>query len=752
MAKKKSRTQRTKAQARKAANTPVAAGQQAFHRGDFDAAIVAWEQALRQQPSPAVTAALAEVRFRRGLARLQDPAQASAAVADLDAAVHLMPGDPRYHYHLGRAHHLLGNLAAALPAYAATLELDPTFLRAAELAVLIALEKGEKPRKTAAWNLLAPQQQSEFELLSAILAGRPLPSATHASQDRARLWRALGALLSDDPRPLPELLSIAQDQSEPPAVRALSAYALGLGALHRDRLAEALGHWQAAQRLGLATPTLHRNLVRLYYYQAENAAHAGQWAEAAALVDAAAKLAPDDPHVPALARAAHWHAGYADAQAGRWKPALVHWEQAREQGDNSRQLLQNLALAYENLERYDEAAELWRQVIRRRPRKTTARDALSPGEVALLWDHVAECYRRSGDVDEAIRTLRNAIKNDPHNSDLRLRLVDALIAQERWEAAGNETDRILALAPAHVGALVRSARIQEQGWFPGNAIRLWHQVLQLEPDHLEARERLAELTERQGDALLQMGSADQALKRFREALSYLPQEPHLYLSCADCYFVKDDHSSARQQLEHAFSLRPDDLSLFHTAVDLCHLQNRPDEAEWVITRAAALAAPHQPNGRLPAGFFLELAECARRRQQDDVADDYADRAEEAAAGDPDGLVQIALFYEDCGDDQRTAHFFNLALRLDPEHGPANLHLGIRYAYAVDMPAANRHWRQARRTARRTGDTELLALVQATRRYFKRAIEMMEQGLPPPPPIDHLDHYPFDLDDDADWNE
>ena len=751
MAKKKSRSQRARAKARKAASSPVTAGHQAFHRGDFDAAIAAWEQAVDQGSPADVVAALAEVRFRRGLARLTDPDRAAAALTDLKEATRLLPGDPRYAYHLGRAYHLGGNLPAALPAYEATLELDPTFVRAAELAVLAALELGKNPRRTRAWDLLSPQQQTEFEHLSVVLAGGPQPADTDdTAQGGARLWRALGAWQREDETRLPELLFMAKDRSEPPAVRALAAYALGLEALRQDRPDQALGHMQAAQSLGLETPALRTNLHQLYCRQADEAAEAGEWVEVATLVDAAAKLAPDAPHVPALARAAHWHAGTADAQAGRWPQALAHWEKAREWGENSRELLQNLALAYENVERYEEAAELWRQVIRRRPRKPTAPDALSPGEVALLWDHVAECYRRTGDVDEAIKTLRNAVKNDPANADLRLRLVDALISQDRWQAAGNETDRILAAAPAHIGALVRSARIEEQSWFAGRAIRLWRRVLELEPEHTEARERLSELYEREGDFLRRIGMADQALAQFHEALSYLPEEPYLYLSCADCYYYKNDDPAARQQLEQAFAVGPEDLDIYHSAVDLCHLANRPEEAEWALGRAQVLAAPRQPGARLPASFFVGLAECALRRGQEDVAEDYAERAVVAAEGDADSLVKVALYYEDRDDDEQMIAFLNQALRLDPEHGPANLHLGVRCAYGVDMPAANRHWRQARRTARRTGDTELLATVEATRRFFKRAIEAIERGLPPPP-IDDLDLDHWDMDDDEDWS-
>jgi tetratricopeptide (TPR) repeat protein len=748
VAKKKSRSQRARARARQAAANPVVRGQQAFHQGDYDAAIAAWEQALREKPSAQVTAALAEVHFRRGLIRFHREGQHPAGLSELDEAARLAPDDPRYAYHLGLAHHHQGNLGAALAAYRLALETDPSFVRAAELAVLALLEQGQNPVQTAAWKALPPDHQAEFRVLVELLGGQPLAAGSSSpARGSARLWWALAAFQSGDGGAREALLPIAQDGDEPAAVRALAAYTLGLDALRCDRQEEALGHWEAARRLGLDTPSFRDNLHQLYYAQAEEAMAVGRWSDAAALADAARSLAPGGRDLAELALAAHFHAGHAEAQAGQWHQALTYWEKTRDLGENSRELLHDLALAYEKAGRLGEAADLWRQVARRRPRKA---DGLTRQQVALLWGHVAECYRRAGDIEEAITTLRNAVKNDPDNVDLRLELVDALVADDRWDAADNELGRILKKEPENLGALVRSARIEEVGWRPDRAQPIWRKVLALDPNHLEARERLAELLGREGDHLLRFGKVGEALERYHEALTYTPEEPYLYLSCADCCFDQGDAEAARREMNRAFAQQVDDLDVYLSAVDLCHVRDRSEEAEWVIARAEELAGPRQPKGRLPAGFFLDLAECCFKRRQTEVGGDYVRRAERAAVGDPDGLVAVALFYLDREDEGQAVSYLDQALRLDPEHGLANLHMGMSYAGVAEMREANRHWRQARRTARRTGDQELLKMVEMSQRYFQRAIEMVERGLPPPPPLD-LDLGMFDDDDDTDWD-
>jgi len=197
-------------------------------------------------------------------------------------------------------------------------------------------------------------------------------------------------------------------------------------------------------------------------------------------------------------------------------------------------------------------------------------------------------------------------------------------------------------------------------------------------------------------------------------------------------------------MELAFALDSTDLGVYHMAVDACHIANRPDDAEWVISQAKERA------GRLPANFFLDLADCCFTRRQTKLGNDYVRRAEQTAEGDPDGLVHVALFYLDRKDEGQAIAYFQQALRLDPEHGWANLHIGASYAAALEMREARRHWRQARRTARRTGDEELLLAVELARQTFERAIDMLERGVSPFEMFGGLDLEMFDDYDDDYW--
>jgi tetratricopeptide (TPR) repeat protein len=731
--------------ARQAVSDPVRRGQESFHRGDYDSAIAAWEKAYQENASAALGAALPEVYFRRGLVRFHRQHEHGSGLADLEQAARLAPGDPRYAYHLGLAHHHQADLDTAIAAYRLALDADPDFIRAAELAIVALLEQGKDPVRDTTWQRLPADEQAVFRPLVALVRGDPLPlgGPSSPSTGLARLWPGLAALQSSDDSALASLRAIAQEGTQPAPARALAAYALGLAALRRAQLPEAQAHWESARRLGLDTPALRTNLGFVAFARAGEAMAGGQWAEAVALADTAVDLLPSAPDPRELATAAHFHAGYAAAQAGRWDQAREEWQQARGLGENSRALVQNLALACERTEQFLEAAELWREVVRRRPRKASAPDALTPAQVALLWGHAADCYHRAGNVEEAIVTLRNAIKNDRSNTDLRLRLVDTLVADERWWAADNELSRIRGQEPNNIGALVRTARLDEEYGYLARARTAWEKVLGLDPGHIEARERLAELLSREGDRLVWRKRHDEALKCYREALEYTPDDPDLYVDVAGCYFGKNDPAAARQELGRAFAFDPADLGVFHAAVDACHIANRPDDAEWVIAQAEQLGAPHHPGGRLPAVFFLGIADCCFNRSQTQPGEDYLRRAEQQAEGDPDALVHVGQFYLHRLDPERAFSCFDRALRLDPEHGWANFQVGASFAAAFNMKEANRCWRQARRTARRTGDQELLQAIEEARRFFAVALDRVMSGLEPMGGFD-------DSDDDGSW--
>jgi len=377
----------------------------------------------------------------------------------LDKALGYAPGLGKLHFYRGLALWQLGRLPEAIPELDAAFAAEPQRPRLAYLRQLARLASGQpwdadKLPAAEANTLHVVAKLLQDKTTEPALAALPGPTLGKGSA----LWQALLEMRCDASAAPVDLLHQATTENTRRPVQAVLLYYLGVAAARAGATGEASSAWVKARSVGLETPWLRQNQVVFLQGQATEDALTGRWQE---FLDAAHQvpLPPGEPLLAELVGIAHYHAGYAAAQAGRWHVAVEHWRQAQEL-HGSRNVAQNLALAEEKLGHWKQAADAWREMIRRRPRKPEHADYLSDAQVAVIWDHVAECYERAGVTGEALVTLKNAAKYAPESVDRRLKLVDALVGEERDEAAINELRRILELDPQHEDALMRLGALQ----------------------------------------------------------------------------------------------------------------------------------------------------------------------------------------------------------------------------------------------------------------------------------------------------
>src|SRR6266516_5142265 len=119
-------------------------GLAAFQRGDYGEAIQAWKQARRAGARAGLDRALAEAHFRRVLAGYPKGRRAQ----ELQEAVALAPDCAGYQFHVGLAHHRLGQLGRAVAAYEAAHRLAPAHDRARRhLALALLADPADFPRR-----------------------------------------------------------------------------------------------------------------------------------------------------------------------------------------------------------------------------------------------------------------------------------------------------------------------------------------------------------------------------------------------------------------------------------------------------------------------------------------------------------------------------------------------------------------------------------------------------------------------------
>jgi tetratricopeptide (TPR) repeat protein len=703
MSKRSSRRKRQehqkKIEARLTAPVLIQQGSHAFQQADYDGAIKAWEQARHKPNAPnTVAAALAEAYFRRGVR------QSSSGFSDLQQAAKLQPRDQRYRYHLALAHHRQGTLAQAEPIYRQLLAESPPFSRAAAPLAQLLIEQKKPLSKDPVWEQLSAAEKTELAAAEALIRGKaPSTLDRLVAESLHPLWRGLIAVVLNDSATAQQTLQPLADPASglPPQARSVARYYLGSLAAAAGQTEAALAHWQAAQADGLDSYHLRHNLSALAYAQAVKAQQSGQPGKAAEWLDQVRVSGDNRDEMREFYRQLKWDLAYAAAQKGDWQQALLYWQQVEQAGDDSRKLTLNLALAYQHQGHYWEAAEHWRTLLRRRPRKAGHPDALTDQQVARIWQNIAENYSKAEDYEEAITTYKNAVKWDPENIDLRLQLVEAYQSEGRWQAAENELNRILDKNPNHIKALTLLAESYSDDYFPGQARKLWLRILELEPDNPVARQQLAHSYVQEGSRYTMWGDYQRALNVFNEGLKQAPNNQQLLTVIGGTYADWHKFKEARTYLEQARAINPNDLQTLHTIFMIWLSNKAMSEAQQTLEYIKAVPGP------VPGGLFLDLFERCRQFKQDALAEKILVLTKDRYRDDDEVMIGVAVGYSHLDQDNQAAAILRHVVQHNPTHIEANMQLGIVYYHLDQTRLAKRHWDKAEAQARKENNQMLL---------------------------------------------
>ena len=519
---------------------------------------------LRSKLEPRLEAAarevLAEAHFRAAVSS-DDPGE---QLSHLDAALQQTPDAPKLHFYRGLALWRAGRVVEALVELDATAAREPNRRGLAYLRALARIATGK------AWDSagLTPAEANTLRLVQRL--ARPdawkgsAPVEAPLLGKGTELWQALAAM-REDPTAAPfGLLRPGIDQNARKPVARILHYYRGVAAMRAGDREGASKAWLHARSLGFRSAGLIDNLTALERGGAVELAEEGQWQAVAELIRRL-PASGDDRITAETGSLAHFHLGYEAAEAGKWSLAAQHWRKANDLGSN-RYLAQNLALAEEALENWSDAAEAWRDMVRRRPRKEDHPDYLTDAQVAALWNHAAECYERAQQFGEVETCLRNAVKYAPDDTALRLRLADFLLQDQRGDAAETQLQEIIALEPKHLEALVRLGRLYE-GWWDRDPMTVWRQVLAINPAHAEARDALAESYVRlvSGEPLMAFSRISLAhpgknlIELLETGLQELPGHPRLLVALGMAHARQNHAQQAREYLLSAHRAAPLDV-------------------------------------------------------------------------------------------------------------------------------------------------------------------------------------------------
>ncbi len=686
-------------------------GIQAFRSGNHDVAVECWEYLRERNSSMLSEPALAEAYFRQGLNAIYDTQpQWEDGYLGFSEAAALQPDEPRYHYYHGLAAYNLGNLTEAAEAYEKAYELGGPFgQRAAYGLALTLLERGEDPTVHPAWSDLADEDRAVL-----VDAGNLQRRPYTVSESAPALWQGVVALDNDELDQAQTMLDQALGSATVPDSLGIAHYYLGVLAARREDMHTARYHWNQALAAGFEAPHLSLNLGESYHRLTEACLKADEPAAAVEAAREALHYKPGKRNLEMALSQAYQRLGYQAATDGHWAEAREYWDRAYRLEDGSFRLIYNLALAYEKDGEYIEAAEAWRETLRRRPRRDDDPDALDDAQIAQLWKRAAEAYVKAGEYDEAVHVYRQAVNYNPDNLETRMALVDSLQDNGQFQAAINELERILDANPDYVPALMRMGEVwaNSRYWWQGDgAVQYWEHVLELDPNHHGARQALFDYWMNQADNAEYWRDYDAAKRDYEEALAYMPDHPEALSSLGALYLSEGDEEEARRYFQRAMEHAGQDLKPYQLIVS-AWLLDLNEDAAWDL-----MDHIEEKFDDVPLSFYILSGGFCIKMEQEEMARKWFDAAIEKASPEETPLIAIGDLLVQTQAHDLAREYLQQAIDKEQAPGYAHMSLGMLDIIEGDERGARRHWRKANRIARRNHDDELLEHVQRTREFF-----------------------------------
>jgi tetratricopeptide (TPR) repeat protein len=149
-------------------------------------------------------------------------------------------------------------------------------------------------------------------------------------------------------------------------------------------------------------------------------------------------------------------------------------------------------------------------------------------------------------------------------------LLDALVAaaEARAAEAPRDVDAHMDLADAYVARLLGTPGGPEQGLWGAKAERAWQAVIEIDPEHWQARYDLALSWSYYPDMMNRTGDAIRAFERLREQQERGPPEARhadVYLHLYQLHLRRGERERAQAVLQAGLARHPDDAALVEAA-------------------------------------------------------------------------------------------------------------------------------------------------------------------------------------------
>jgi Tfp pilus assembly protein PilF len=173
---------------------------------------------------------------------------------------------------------------------------------------------------------------------------------------------------------------------------------------------------------------------------------------------------------------------------------------------------------------------------------------LKPDDVRTV-NNMGLAYIQLNRLDEAEKNFRRALEIDPKYAEALGNLGLLRFQRKDWNGAIRYYTQALAIKPGDPRALNNMGLSRLQQGFPDQAEEYFRQAIAIKPDHASALNHL-------GVALAQQGKLKDAIEYFQQAVEAQPDDPQIQTNLGQALLSDGRAAEAAQHFEKALALNP----------------------------------------------------------------------------------------------------------------------------------------------------------------------------------------------------
>lgn len=352
------------------------------------------------------------------------------------------------------------------------------------------------------------------------------------------------------------------------------------------------------------------------------------------------------------------------AATGRWRNALREAENAVQrnpQDSEARKFLGRLYLRLLTGGRSRQVPAEMRQRAVQQFEEILERDPADVGSYLVL----AQLYRAMGESAKAEEILKKAVALQPDSPDAATNLALLYVDVGDYRAAIELLENVT-VDSSDPRLLTNLAYSYEQVRDYGAAAGAYSRALELEPNNVAYRKAL-------GQSYIRSQQYDKALDQFQIVIRADPQDGEAYLRLGQVYRFQHRYELARQNLDKALELFPDNLDVQYNRALLAEAEGKIAEAIDIIetileSTSKADASTYTLQEAANRGIFLEKIGFLHRTQGDFTAAEETFRRMLALGGDSAIRAEVRLIetYQENREYDRALEASEKAVQAYPE--------------------------------------------------------------------------------------